>query len=354
MDVLSLHEAGIFNVVAPLGTAFTNEQADIIKRYSDNTILLFDGDQAGVNATIKAINLLEQKSFSIQVGNLSDGKDPGDILQKSGSQVLKNVVYSTSNALDFLLKQAVSRFPVSKPEGKEQAVEQLFDYIESVQSEVKKDGVFAVIAEYLDISVESLRRDYRQQLKGLQGRDKKFSKGGESVVQFSNKDKNNQVPKDLIGQPKQFPMTNDLFLMLIVVVNFQYFGRVRSQISAEDLRNPWACELYIVLEECFRNGELSSEGILSKIENQELIKLVLEKQALNEFSVNPEQLIADSIKQVKIDKLLQRRREVESQLKQTLVANKDQQMLRELLADKMYIDQALNKLKVTIHDRTAE
>ncbi|KGE73927.1 DNA primase [Spirochaeta lutea] len=352
MDVLALSQGGLHHAVAPLGTAFTPEQATLLHRYAKEVLLLFDGDQAGINASQKALQLLESKNFTISVGLLSSGEDPSDILEKSGSQGVQNIVYSTSNALDFLLKQAVSRFPVSTPEGKRQAVEQLFDYIESINSAVKREGVFKQIAEYFELSVESLKTDFNQRLEV----SKPAPRGVNKATRFEKND-SDFIEKESESSKRQIvpsKLTGDLFLMIAVVLNFQYFQKVRREVHQEDLRDPWAMELYIVLEESFRANELTQESILARIEDEDLISFLLEKQALEEFLVNPEALILDGIRQVKIDKLLRQRREIEMQLKKVFMSTDEQKKLHELLTEKIYIDQALNKLKVTIHDRPAE
>ncbi|HOX92644.1 MAG TPA: DNA primase, partial [Spirochaetales bacterium] len=84
MDALAFHAAGVRYAVAPLGTSFTEGQAKLIKRYATSVVLAFDGDQAGIKATERAIGLAETQGLAVKVLRLSSGKDPAEYLEKLG------------------------------------------------------------------------------------------------------------------------------------------------------------------------------------------------------------------------------------------------------------------------------
>ena len=87
MDVLAWHQAGICRAVAPLGTAFTPDQAKLVRSFAETVYLSFDSDNAGQTATYKAILLCRQFGFNVRVIEIKNGKDPADILQ---NEVLKH------------------------------------------------------------------------------------------------------------------------------------------------------------------------------------------------------------------------------------------------------------------------
>ena len=139
-------------------------------------------------------------------------------------------------------------------------------------------------------------------------------------------------------------ITGDLFLMLAVAANRQYFLELRKRLLVEDLEDSRAREVYIALEDCFREEENSGNAFLSRFGNEELKRLVLEKISTEEFSINPEILISDGIKLV-------RRRSLEKRGKQLSVLlaqgdGKDNRIEKDLLSEKEYIDKELEKLKV--------
>lgn len=100
-DVISLHQAGIENVVASSGTSLTTEQIALIKRFSPNVLLLYDGDFAGMKASLRGLNLLLEQDLNVQLVALPEGEDPDSYVRKNGSE--KMMAYLKSKAKDFIL-----------------------------------------------------------------------------------------------------------------------------------------------------------------------------------------------------------------------------------------------------------
>ncbi len=107
-DVLSLHARGISNVVAPLGTAFTLEQAQQLRRFCDNVILFFDGDEAGRRAIRAAREICQRAELSAKVATLPDGIDPDELARREGPAGIERVVGAASGLLDYLIDAVVS------------------------------------------------------------------------------------------------------------------------------------------------------------------------------------------------------------------------------------------------------
>lgn len=103
-DVISLHQAGIENVVASSGTSLTVEQIRLIKRYTPNVKIIYDGDWAGVKAALRGLDLVLEQGMNVKVVLLPDGEDPDSYLQKVGAGVFKD--YIANNAQDFILFKA--------------------------------------------------------------------------------------------------------------------------------------------------------------------------------------------------------------------------------------------------------
>ena len=91
MDVISMHQAGMTNTVASLGTAFTDKHVDMIKRLSNNILFVFDNDEAGQKATERSIKHALEKTMNIKVATLSSGSDPDDALKQDPEQVKKDL-----------------------------------------------------------------------------------------------------------------------------------------------------------------------------------------------------------------------------------------------------------------------
>src|SRR5690606_28010960 len=100
-DVLSLWQAGVENVVASSGTALTEEQIKLIRRFTEHVTVLFDGDQAGINAALRGVDLLLKGGLNVRVVALPDGEDPDSLARKLPAAELRE--YLATHAKDFLI-----------------------------------------------------------------------------------------------------------------------------------------------------------------------------------------------------------------------------------------------------------
>ena len=103
LDVIAMHRAGHTNAVAPQGTAFTEEQAAMLKRYTDTLYLAFDSDGAGTKAVFRAAELALPRGFSLKVIRFPGGKDPDELMRNSGSEAIDGAVEDARDFFDFSL-----------------------------------------------------------------------------------------------------------------------------------------------------------------------------------------------------------------------------------------------------------
>src|SRR5215475_10069933 len=106
-DVVALHARGVTNVVAPLGTAFTAAQAKLLKRFTPNVVVLFDGDAAGRKATRAARQPCKEGGLAAKVAVLPQGTDPDDLVRTKGKDALERIVKSARGMLDHLVEDAL-------------------------------------------------------------------------------------------------------------------------------------------------------------------------------------------------------------------------------------------------------
>ncbi len=118
MDVISLHQAGFTNVVAPLGTAFTSEQVNLLARYTKEIVLMLDADAAGQKALMKASQMLENTGLSVRVVVIPDGKDPDEFIKKNGAERFKALLEGAVSDIEYKLLMAVSGIDVHTDDGR--------------------------------------------------------------------------------------------------------------------------------------------------------------------------------------------------------------------------------------------
>lgn len=332
MDVIALHQAGVNIAIAPLGTAFTENQARLLRRYAATGYLLFDNDEAGTRATERSARICEQYAIDCQVIQLPEGKDPAEFLVRRGEGELKEFSKYTISILDYLVTRAVGRSNISTPQGKQVVLGELFPYISSITSDTKREDSLGAIADALGVDRQSVVNDFRKRGVGA------------------------AEPEHAIQKSADTRITADLFLMLATVINRGHFVFVRRMLKPEDLEDTRARALFIALEECFRREEASLEMLLDRIEDQNLRALVLEKTNSDEYSLNQEKSIKDGVYRVRQRILQSKRSLIESQIRQNgrKSGGDVAGQLLELQQEKMYLDDELQKLKVITHDRTAE
>ena len=330
LDVLALWQAGVHHALAPLGTAVTPEQIRRLKRYAPTGKLLFDADEAGIRAAERTILLCEQQDLSTEVVRLEPGKDPAEILEKQGSEALQKSLESTISSFQFYLSTAHSKFDSRTPDGKRAVIRHLGSYLTSLDSQVKRDGYIRLLAEDLGVDFESVRSDL------LRGRER------------------SRIRDDSYRRSEVQGPSADLFFILAVAVNRDYFQEVRNTVAVDDLEDPRARKYFVALEECYRQGEKTVEALLGRLEDEALRELLLEKMASGEFTLNPERLIHDGLRQIRRRSLEKRRRFLISALARA--EGQDTAKLRELLGEKMYLDEELQKLlrKVVVDERSSE
>ncbi|WNB17162.1 DNA primase [Marivirga arenosa] len=150
-DVISLHQSGVENVVASSGTSLTTQQIKLIGRYTDNVIVLFDGDAAGLKAAMRGIDLILEGGLNVKVVIFPDGEDPDSYSQKMGDEAFKN--YLNENAKDFirfksdLLLQETKKDPIRKAE----TIQDIVRSISKIPDPVKRAVYIKECSDILEI-----------------------------------------------------------------------------------------------------------------------------------------------------------------------------------------------------------
>jgi DNA primase len=153
--------AGIPNVIASSGTAFTEPQARLLARFSRNIIVNFDPDTAGANAAERSLALLVEEEFQIKVLTLDAGFDPDLFIRNKGRDAYIAALRSAPKYFDYLIARAQSQFPVRTPEGKVKAVNFLLPHVQRVQSRIVRNELAGEIAQRLGIDSAVLRQELK-------------------------------------------------------------------------------------------------------------------------------------------------------------------------------------------------
>jgi DNA primase len=178
-DVISLHQLGVKNVVSSSGTALTAEQSKLIKRYSKNVTVLFDGDAAGIRASFRGIDILLEEGLNVKAVPLPEGEDPDSYAKKLGTSAFKN--YLETKSVDFikfktqLLLDETQNDPIKKAN----VIHEIIDSIIKVQDGIQRSLYIKASSSLLDISEAVLITELNKQLQQQQkNRPKDIGSGG--------------------------------------------------------------------------------------------------------------------------------------------------------------------------------
>jgi DNA primase len=336
MDVIAMHQAGITNAVAPLGTAFTDDQAKLLRRWAEKAILVFDADGAGQAAAVKGILTCRRNGLSCAVAVPSgEGevklKDPADILKNYGPEVLQKSIKCYISDFEYLIARAKSLYDTSSSEGKARAVSFIFPFIQILDSEVSKDTFIDAAADAFGASRQSVKNDLRHIASGNPGEGRPQPRKEE--------------------QPRQIRMNDELFVLMVVAVNDMKAGNqklypeFRKSLRIDEIDDVSAKELFIALEESYTNDEAGVDQFLDRIKRNEVRDFFLKRGSSEEFTINPEKLLDDGVRKITRRRLERQLDDIVIKLrglKKNAAAGEEAD---DLLTEKMRIDENLRKLK---------
>lgn len=157
LDVISLHQAGFTNAVASLGTAFTSQHANVLKRYTDQVILTYDSDGAGVKAALRAIPILKEVGMSIKVLNMKPYKDPDEFIKNMGAEAFRQRIKEAKNSFLFEVDVLRRGYEMDDPEQKTRFYQETARKLLQFGESLERENYLQAVAREQMIPAEELR-----------------------------------------------------------------------------------------------------------------------------------------------------------------------------------------------------
>jgi len=157
LDVISLHQAGFTNAVASLGTAFTSQHANVLKRYTDQVILTYDSDGAGVKAALRAIPILKEVGMSIKVLNMKPYKDPDEFIKNMGAEAFRQRIREAKNSFLFEVDVLRRGYEMDDPEQKTRFYQETARKLLQFGEALERENYLQAVAREQMIPAEELR-----------------------------------------------------------------------------------------------------------------------------------------------------------------------------------------------------
>lgn len=158
MDVIAMHQAGFPQAVASLGTSFTSGQANLLRRYTENVILSYDSDGAGVKAALRAIGILKEAGLVGKVLNLEPYKDPDEFIKNLGEEEFQKRLDEAENSFFFEIRMLQREYDLSDPESKTKFYNEIARKLCHFSEEVERENYTEAVARRYNIGTDSLRK----------------------------------------------------------------------------------------------------------------------------------------------------------------------------------------------------
>jgi len=271
-DCLTLHQAGIQNVVATLGTALTDSHVSALKRYARHVVLTFDGDQAGQNAARKAVERFLAQDVDLRILTLPEKMDPAEFLAAYNAQEFLALMKQAPEAWEFQFRAAKTQYGIETIDGRQRILEEMLQLLAQVphlSGTMRESLLIANLAQRLLVSEESIR----ERLKFVRGTASHQSRPVPEAV--SGQEMAPEVRRIL---SRRFNRDERLEYDLLehIFASPDHLGFAIGTTSRNPLRNPVLRE---ILENCLwemeENGELTITSLLGRIENPALKNLIV-------------------------------------------------------------------------------
>lgn len=293
MDAIALHQYGFDCAVASLGTALTEDGAALLRRYTDQVVLIYDGDSAGQNATQRAIPILEKAGLQVKVLKMRDAKDPDEFLKKFGADRFKILLEESSNRVEYQLNAIAKKYDLRADDQRIQFLQESAELISTLSGAVQREVYGGRVAEAAKISADAMKQEIERARKRRLAREKK------------NQEKINLAPARTL-QPKSRTIRYDNVksamaeeMLLSQVLTEPNLMHNVDGLQGEMFSSPLLGKVYAQLLKRYREGMGVSLNALTDLTPEEMshIALVLQR---HEGNVS-EQAFSDCIKTIQAE-----------------------------------------------------
>lgn len=296
MDVISLHQWGFAEAVAALGTAFTEQQADLMKRFNSLIYLCFDSDGAGKKACKRAISILREKKLEGKVIRLSPYKDPDEFLKAEGKEAFEKRIEEAKNAFLWEVEEKKTEFDLHDPAGMQKYMESIAELLRTSFSDpVERENYLKAVAREQMLKAENLQHLV----------DKEEEKTQLSFGLRKNAGRQEKKREERWNSPLE-----EEFLSVLMQRN-EFVDLAKKYIEEVDFQGDFAKEIYLKLL-----SGLSAKAILDSYQNEEekyqkLVKLYHGDLYHMDLEKDEEKkLLSDYIRQLKLQKIEKEIKEV--------------------------------------------
>ena len=320
MDVISLHQRGITNVVAPLGTALTEQQGWLLRKSAEQIILSFDSDAAGLQAKLRALDILQNMGCDLRILQVEGAKDPDEYIVKYGNARFQNLIEKASSIIEFKVKVLKKDLDLDNVNDKIKFLNEIAKLIAKVDNNIEREIYIEKIAKEYEISKEAIYAEVNKlTYKNVQN-EKVLEKSKPTIVHRK---------REIKEVSERIKKRENTIISILLNGDLNIFQIIKQNIKPEDfqyeLNNKIAKKLY----EEFEKGNSNITGIIDELDEEEqnqITMIMAEDYEINDI----EKAIDDIMQSYEKEKLNNRKFEILDLLEQNTDSEEKKKLEKEL------------------------
>ncbi|MBR2189367.1 MAG: DNA primase [Eubacterium sp.] len=254
MDVIAMHQAGFTNAVASLGTSLTSGHCSLLKRYAERILLLYDSDDAGIRAALRAIPMLREAGLASRVVHLEPYKDPDEFIRQMGAEAFQERLDQAENSFLFEIRMLERDYDLNDPRGRSDFLHAAAAHLLVLEDEIERESHLEAVAHRYRAAPDSLRKMVGKIALRNAGRPPAREAKQPRPEQAARETKSDQAQKLMITW-----MADDPGLI----------GQLSPVIAAKDFTNPFYRKLAELLTQQYADGQVSPAQVLDQFEDGE-------------------------------------------------------------------------------------
>ena len=320
MDVISLHQRGITNVVAPLGTALTQQQGWLLRKNAQQIILSFDSDEAGLTAKMRALEILQNMGCDIRILQMEGAKDPDEYIIKYGNARFLSLVDKALSVIEFKVKLLKRNLNLENVNDKIKFLNEISKLISKIDNTIEREVYIEKIAKEYDISKEAIYAEVNK----LTYADKKDEKVLEKTkpVLLHKKTESTNVSEAVKKR-------ENTILSILLTGNENLYQIIKQNISADDFKYELNKQIAKKLYEELEKGNSNINSIIDKMDEEEQ-NHITEIMAVDYEIDDMEKAIDDLMQSYQKDKLNERKLEILKLLEGEIQPDNKKELEKEL------------------------
>jgi DNA primase len=283
LDLIACFMAGVQNVVAPQGTAFTDQHARIIKRYVDEVVLCFDSDEAGQNAAVRSLDHLLASGIAVRVAVMPKPHDPDSFIKANGGEAFRKLVEGADGFFDYYLNRLCAQNDTNTDKGRLAVLHDMAEAVRKTGSAVLVDKYAQKTALRLGVSPEAVRAEFKK----IPAAKPASSAGDEESF-------------DSIEEETTRPSAHEFHLLKLILLHDDLVAWAAMHLDANWILHPLVRQIVAQRLDAQTDGTWQSLGaFLDACDSNELRNLITEAVAEERKIPNPEQQLADVVKNLR-------------------------------------------------------